>query len=120
MIDLRIGDTLRFTCEFEHRGEAFTGAKLHAAIGTKNPVYFDEILNKEKTITGIGDDASWQSYTATVDVPITSDISGGTYEAYVKLMAIPGPDIFWDGPLQDIAIVADAEFKNLSVAYQKV
>jgi len=119
MVQLAYGDTLRFTCSFQHRGAAYSGAKLRAAIGNKSILGFDEILWKEITVSGIIFDATWQTYTVPVDIPITSAIQGGSYEAYVKLMSIPGGDIFWYGPLDDIVITGAVEFANLNVTYQK-
>ncbi len=124
MIQLNYGDKLRFSCSFQHRGAAYTGAKLRAAIGNKIGLpgglgWFDEILYSEITVSGIVYDATWQPYTVTVDVMITTAISGGAYEAYVKLMSIPGGDIFWVGTLDDIVIVGASEFQSLSVSYAK-
>lgn len=120
MIQLQYGDKLRFICSFQHKGAAYTGAKLHAAIGNKGAFGFDEILNNETTVTGIIYDATWRTYTATIDVTITSGISGGAYDTMVKLMSIPGSDIYWYGTLDDIVIVGAAEFQGLSVSYAKV
>ncbi len=125
MVQLSYGDKLRFACSFQHLGAAYSGAKLHAAIGNKRTVafidYFDEIVNNEVLVTGIVYDAVWQTYTVNVDVPITSAISGGSYETMVKLMSIPGGDVYWYGSLDDIVVVSGAaEFQNLSVNYQKV
>lgn len=125
MVQLTYGDRLRFACSFQHRGAAYTGAKLRAAIGNKKDLvgvigWFDEILWTETTVTGIVYDANWQTYTVNVDVNIGTEIAGGNYESYVKLMSIPGGDIFWTGPLDDIVIVGAAEFQSLSVAYTKV
>jgi len=125
MIQLNYGDKLRFTCSFQHIGAAYTGAKLRAAIGNRKtlPVgnlgWFDEILWSEVAVTGIYNDSTEFTYTKTVDVAITTSIAGGNYEAYVKLMSIPGSDIFWEGPLDDIVIVGGAKFQNLNVTYQK-
>lgn len=124
MVQLNYGDKLRFTCSFQHRGAAYTGAKLRAVIGNKIGLpgglgWFDEILYSEITVSGIVYDATWQPYTVAIDVMITTAISGGTYEAYVKLMSIPGADIFWVGPLDDIVILGAVEFQSLSVSYAK-
>ena len=119
MLQLAYGDKLRFTCSFQHRGAAYTGAKLHAAIGNKGVFGFDEILNNEIIISGIVYDAAWQNYTVTADIAITSALAGGSYDTMVKLMSIPGSDIYWYGTLDDIVIVGAAEFQNLSVTYQK-
>lgn len=119
MVQLSYGDILRFTCSFQHRGAAYTGAKLHAAIGNKGIAGFDEILNKEITIAGIVYDADWHTYTGTVDIAIATSIAGGSYDTYVKLMSIPGGDIFWNGPADDIVIIGAAEFQSLSVSYGK-
>lgn len=121
MINLNYGEKLRFTCSFQHRGAAYTGAKLRAAIGNKGAFGFGEIVWSEATITGILADINWTTYTKTVDVSITTALSPGAYEAYVKLMSIPGADIFWEGPLDDIVIAggAEPEFQNLTVTYAK-
>ena len=123
MVQLAYGDKLRFTCSFQHQGAAFTGAKLHAAIGNKRVVlgisYFNEILFNETIVTGIIYDATWRTYTVSIDVTVTAAISGGSYETFVKLMSIPGSALEWFGPLDDIVIVGAAEFQNLSVTYTK-
>jgi len=119
MIQLNYGDKLRFTCSFQHKGSAYTGAKLHAAIGNKGTFGFDEIINNETTVTGIIYDAIWQTYTVVIDVLITSAIAGGAYDTMVKLMSIPGSDIYWYGALGDIVIMGAAEFQSLSVNYNK-
>lgn len=119
MVQLTYGDKLRFNCSFQHRGAAYSGAKLHAAIGNKSVLGFDEILSNEISVSGIIYDATWQTYTVSVEISIMSAIQGGSYEAYVKLMSIPGGDIFWYGPLDDIVITGAAEFANLAVTYQK-
>lgn len=121
MVNLNYGEKLRFTCSFQHRGAAFTGAKLRAAIGNKGALGFDEIIWSEVTVTGILADVSWITYTKTVDVSITTALDPRVYEAYVKLINIPGSDIFWYGPLDDIVIAGggDAGFQNLTVTYIK-
>lgn len=121
MIQLNYGEKLRFTCSFQHRGEAYLGAKLRAAIGNKGAFGFDEIVWSVVTITGILDDINWRTYTKTVDVSITTALSPGAYEANVKLMSIPGADIYWEGPLDDIVIAggAEPEFQSLTVTYTK-
>jgi len=120
MIQLGYGDKLRFTCSFGHKGSAYTGAKLRAAIGNKGAFGFDEILSNEITVSGIIFDATWQTYTVQIDIPITTGINSGSYEALVKLMSIPGSDIYWNGPPDDIVILGVSEFANLSVSYKKV
>ncbi len=120
MIQLNYGDKLRFTCSFQHKGAAYTGAKLHAAIGNKGTFGFDEIINNEITVTGIINDSTWQNYTVTIDITITSVLAGGAYDTMVKLISIPGSDIYWYGALDDIVIAGAAEFQNLSVSYAKV
>jgi hypothetical protein len=127
MLQLNYGDKIRFTCSFQHKGAAYTGAKLHAAIGNKKDIlgvvgWFDEVVNNETTITGIVADSNWVNYTVTVDITITTALGPGAYESYVKLMSIPGSDIFWVGSLDEIVIAGGggAEFQNISVSYGKV
>ena len=129
MVTLKNGDILRFLCSFQHKGAAWSGAKLYAAIGQKD-TFFNEVqgMNGTTIITGIKDDPDWVTYQNTVDVPISNiggtggAVPGSMYEAYVKLISIPGADIFWYGPLNDITLEAPigvAEFRNLAVSYQK-
>jgi len=129
MIVLKNGDILRFTVSFYHQGKAFTGAKAYASIG-KRDTWFNEVsgMNGVITVTGIVDDKEPTLYKVIVDVPI-SNIGGAFgaepgpgYEAYVKLINIPGPDLYWYGPLNDISFEApleEAEFSNLSATYAK-
>ena len=119
MVQLNYGDTLRFTCGFSHIGDAWDGGKLHAAIGNQETT-FDEVLNAEVSIGAIPVDDTWTSYQSTVDITITTALAAGTYEAYVKLMSIPGGDIFWEGPNDDISIIGEADFQDLTVTYAKV
>jgi len=127
MIKLTNGDKLRCVCVFEHRGKAYSGAKIRASIGKRGIWGFTEVLYYEHTIIGIVDDADWTQYQIPVDIPIknvgTVGVSPGTdYEVEIKLLAIPGGDIFWKGPENDITLEAamgEAEFQNLTVTYQK-
>lgn len=124
MVQLRSGQSLRFDCRFNHQGGPYSGAKLHAAIGNKG-ITFDEILNKESPSLSFSQyDATPTPYSEVVVIgPITvgsggGKISAGRYEAYVKLMSIPGSDLFWYGPLDDIEVLSvEAVFSNLQVTY---
>jgi len=129
MVILNNGNTLRCLCRFEHIGAAYVGAKLYAAIGKKG-ITFDEIsgMNGTTIITNIQNDSDWQPYQVTVDIPIDNiggvfgAKPGSDYEVMVKLMSIPGSDIYWYGPLNDITLegeAAEAEFKDLTVSYAK-
>ena len=122
MVSLAVGDTLRFTCRFYHQGAAYTGGKLHAAIGHKGLAFFDEILSAEAGPYSFPQNITPKLYQQVVDVKITSAIEGGAaYEAYVKLMSIPGDDLFWYGPLNDITVAGGgAIFSGLTVTYAKV
>jgi len=53
---------------------------------------------------------------------ILESMEEGYYEVQVKLMGIPGDDLFWDGPTDDIHAIEEVEapiFDNLEVAYTK-
>lgn len=128
MAILTNGDTLRLTCSFQHKGKAFTGAQIYAAIG-KRDTWFNEVQGfvNTTTVTGIKDDVDWTTYSVTVDIPIFNiggiggAVPGADYEVYAKMLNIPGADLYWYGPLNDITLeaVGAAEFRNLSVTYQK-
>lgn len=129
-VELRNGDTLRLICDFKHKGKAITGIKIYAAIGKAGTLFgFDELsgFNGTTVVTGIQDDPEWTTYRVTVDIPISGidtflgPSAGSIYEVYAKTMSIPGPDIFWYGPHDDITLVAplgEAEFQNLTVSYK--
>jgi hypothetical protein len=127
MVTLKNGDKLRCVCRFQHRGQAYSGAKIRASIGKRGTWGFTEVLKYEQAVGGIVDDTDWTQYEIPVDIPIqnigTLGVSAGTdYEVEVKLLAIPGPDIFWEGPANDITLeapVGEAEFQNLTVSYSK-
>lgn len=128
-VELRNGDTLRLTCDFQHKGKAISGVKIYAAIGKAGTLFgFDELqgYNGTTIVTGIIDDPEWTTYRVTVDIPIKNiegflgPKAGSIYEVYAKTMSIPGADIFWYGPEDDITLVAplgEAEFQNLTVSY---
>ena len=130
MVILKNGDKLNVLCIFEHKGKAFSGAKVYATIGRQLTLEFDEVMgmNGTTTITGIDDDADWQEYRVTVNIPIENigDFlrakPGSNYSVQAKLTNIPGPSQEWKGPLNDITLVqdiGDAEFRDLAVTYNK-
>ena len=127
MITLINGDVLVLSVTFQHKGEAFTGARVYGAIG-KNGLTFAEVqgLIGETIITGIVNDVDWTGYNVTIDIPIANiggiggAVPGADYEVYVKMINVPGADIYWYGPLDDITLeVEDAKFQELTVTYQK-
>ena len=122
MVRLAVGDTLRFTCQFYHQGDAYSGAKLHAAIGHKGSYGFDEILNADAGPYTFPVDINPKLYQEVVNILITNSIGAGAdYEAYVKLISIPGADQFWYGPTDDITILGGpATFSGLVVTYAKI
>ena len=126
MIILKNGDILRLRCTFQHKGVAYSGAKIYAAIGHKGTA-FSEVsgMNGTTVITGIREDADWADYVVNVDIPISNiggafgAAPGSDYEVYAKMVSIPGTDIYWYGPLNDITLSSPVEFQNLNVTYQK-
>ena len=128
-VELRNGDTLRLTCDFQHKGKAISGVEIYATIGKADTLLgFDEIsgFNGTTVVTGIKDDPDWTTYRVAVDIPISGidtwlgPNSGGVYEVYAKTKNIPGSDIFWYGPHDDIVLLSplgEAEFQNLTVSY---
>jgi hypothetical protein len=122
MVSLAVGDKLRFTCQFYHQGAAYSGAKLRCSIGKKGTFGFNEKLWAEGGPYSFPQDVNQRLYQQTVDVTVTESTEPGSeYEAQVKLMGIPGDDLFWDGPANDITIVgAEAVFSQLTVTYAKV
>lgn len=132
-VELRNGDTLEITCIFTHEGKAFSGAQLYAAIGKKGLISFDEVWGHIATSPTLSfpDDPIPAEYSEKLLITIKAGtgwaaIKPGTgYELYVKLVGIPGSDLYWYGPLDDITIVepevpGEAVFSNLEVTYKPV
>ena len=130
MIELRNGDKIRFSCTFRHQGAAYEGAKLRCSIGEKRTIWphdFIERVSKESPTLSFPSNPSPRSYTEvvitdTIKVGGVGGLEEGYYEAQVKLMGIPGDDIFWNGPLDDIHAVEEAGealFTGLEVSYTK-
>jgi len=126
MVTLLNGNILRFVCKFTHQGEGQVGVRVYAAIGKKAVVGgFDE---KQFSFVDVDipSDYTPTEYTINVDIVIENVgtvgyPAGADYEAYVKLQNIPGADIFWYGPENDIELLSGiAEFSNLVVTYSPV
>ena len=118
---LKVGDYFRVVCKLEHQGEFYTTAKIHAAIGTRGALGFDEILAREETIS-VSSDATWWTYITGLYILITSAIAPGTnYDLYAKLINIPGADLYsYKDNIITIEAVQEATFSNLSVSYSKI
>lgn len=85
-IELTFGETLRVNVSFDYRGLAGS-ATLYGAIGNRSFLGFDEILAGEQSIDLPESPADFTPRVASVDIPITSEISVGTdYDLYVKLL----------------------------------
>ena len=96
-----------------------TAREFHAAIWKKSPLDpHDEVLNAEKTFT-VPSSTDWEPWEGYIDIPITSAITPGSeYGLYVKIMGVPGPDIFTEYLANVITIVGvppEGEYKNLEI-----
>ena len=130
MITLKNGDTLHIVCNFQHKGAAYNSGRIYAALGKVAVIGgFDEKLVNYITVNGIQEDADWTLYQVIVDIPIVNVgtvgfAPGPDYEVYVKMDNIPGADLYWYGPENDINLEAGvpaepAQFQNLTVTYSK-
>jgi hypothetical protein len=123
MIQLFNGDVLRCTVRFEHLGAARAGIGLRVAICQHGATY-DELPQHfiQRNDVSVDDDLEWTTYTEVVDIPIhdiPNLVGPGLYELYAKMTGIPGADLYWYGPDDDLEFVAE-EFENLLVTYTKV
>ena len=83
------GQTLRITTRFSYRGPA-VDITLYGSIGNRGWAGFDEIISAETTHQTPNSPTAFVPVTASVDIPITVDISPGTdYDLYVKLLEYP-------------------------------
>jgi len=95
-IELTYGDTLKVNVSFDYRGAA-ENITLYGAIGERHPLWgwyplpgFDEIINAEATHKTPASPTAFVPVTASVEIPITSDIDPGTdYDLYVKIKEYP-------------------------------
>ncbi|GAI90429.1 unnamed protein product, partial [marine sediment metagenome] len=88
-LEVTYGQTLRITTSFDYRGPAQT-ATLYGAIGNRGFFGFGEILANQASIEVPESPADFTPCVASVDVPITSEISPGTdYDLYVKIKEYP-------------------------------
>ena len=84
-LELTYGDTLRITTSFNYRGPA-RDVTLYGSIGNKGWTGFNEIINAEATHTTPDSPATFVPVTASVDIPITTDIAPKPdYDIYCKL-----------------------------------
>ena len=116
-LELRIGDSLVFTVQFDYQGPAYKGAVIRVSIGQRIPL-FDEILHTEQIIN-IPQSPTMETYKETFSIPITTAIAPKeNYDLEVKITKIPGA-LFWkeDDVIDVLATAAD--FQNLSVTYKK-
>lgn len=82
--EAKIGDTVRITARVEHIGDEVS-ASIYAAIGIQG-AWFNEILAGRKAWI-FPQSSRWEAYLPYVDIPITSAIPPGVYDAYVKVEA---------------------------------
>lgn len=93
VLQLMVGDVCQVKAIFDYVGPEIIGAVLYAAIGIRG-IAFDEKVKGSKAYS-VPATAQKTSYTASVDIPITSAISVGTaYDMYAKLTNIPGADLY--------------------------
>lgn len=108
VLELDIGDRCRLNVGFDHINGEVTG-EFHAAIGNIHGVpivdieWFDEVLNAKKPFT-VPSSPDWVPVEDFIDIIITSAISPGSYDLYVKIMGITGGDIFTE-PLNDVITI---------------
>lgn len=109
----KIGDTIRITARVEHRGSADV-ATIYAAIGIKG-VWFDEILYGERGWS-FAQSTGWEVYYPWVDILITSAISPGTYDAYVKVKAplLVSPTVY--DCITIVAVPTEPQFKGFAIS----
>jgi len=88
-IELTYGDTLRVNVSFDYRGLAGS-ATLYGSIGSRGFLGFNEILHNDASVDLPESPTEFTPCQASVDIPITSEISPGTdYDLYVKLLEYP-------------------------------
>lgn len=132
MVTLTIGETLKVTATFQYSGPGYSGYKVRAAICQKAvwiPILqpMDEILFSETGPLSVPSTPTLTLFTVPAGLPptglnivITSAISPGLYELYAKMIGLPGADLYWYGPLDDIQIIGAQVFQNLAVTYVKL
>jgi len=94
VLELQHGDTCRVVVYFDHLGDAYSGAKLYAAIGIRGATFAQKVDNSV-FLSEIPSTPTKTTYQAPIDIPITTAIALGTgYDMYAKLTNLPGADLY--------------------------
>jgi len=94
VLQLQVGDTCRVMVYFDYAGPGYTGARLYAAIGIRGATFAEKVAGYV-TLSPIPSSPVKTTYSANVDIPITTAIQLGTgYDMYVKMTNLPGPDLY--------------------------
>ena len=115
---VRIGDTFRCDCWFDHRGDAFNGL-LYAAIGVRG-MFFNEFVGGSTPLNLSAKPGYWQTEYKAVFIDVTSPLVAGVYDLYAKIVQ----GIF--SPYYDDVVVVEGEtlgpatFSGLFADFSKV
>jgi len=115
---LEVGDKCRVRVEFDYRGPAVSKT-FYAAIGNYGIFGFDEILKNSKTIS-ISKTDSWQTYSAYVDISITSalDPDDSPYDLYAKINGVTPAVIspVLESVITVVAAIPNPEIRNFKIS----
>ena len=119
-VQVKVGDKLRITSRYSHRGKA-ESVPLYAAIGNSGWAGFDEVLNASKTIN-VPETADWQFYEDYVDITITTALAKGLYDLYAKIGGIIpkviSPTLY---DVVEVLVTGNSEFGEITInSYAKV
>ncbi|GAI69350.1 unnamed protein product [marine sediment metagenome] len=118
-LTVMVGDTVRVHLAVEYRGPAIDG-EIHVSYGRQD-TWFNEDGNKQSdTPVHFDQSMDWVPYEIACDVPIGGS-PGSNYDLYVKIMGVPGPDIFSPTLLNVLDVLGVAEFRDFEItSYEKV
>ena len=115
------GDTVMMECKFQHRGTAYVKGTIYASIGKRKLVIgFDEYSHSEVPFQ-VGADVEWVPYSFNIGVEVPGR-DDETFDIYFKLKDVPGIDPLVemeDALVNEGGPVADDEFRNLSVDFER-
>jgi hypothetical protein len=124
MVQLKAGvNSLHCVCAFNYSGPGYTAGKIRCVIGHKVlGVWVEDFLNAvPDTPFSVPNTPTTAPFTVLVNIPIPLSANGGLYSFYAKMTGIPGADLYYYGPENDIEVLGqESVFSNLAVTYSKL
>lgn len=119
MINVVLGDVIRFDLSWEYRGPAYTQARARSVIGVRSLLgIFDEVMWADTAIT-ISKSVDWTALTFSQMVTFNKKVALiNEYDVYVKIYEGTKIYVLWSED-RALKLMGQPEFQNLRVTYAK-